>query len=66
VEAVTERESKARLGREVIAKSCEYVSAVSWPQDLANGVTVCVRGVDRPRISATSRKGKKPVWQLDN
>jgi hypothetical protein len=39
VEAVTERESKARLGREVIAKTCEYVSAVSWPQDLASGVT---------------------------
>ena len=36
MEAVAERESKVRLGREVIAISSGDVNVMPWPQDLAN------------------------------
>ena len=38
MEAVAGGQWKARLGREVIVKSCENVNVMPWPQDLASGV----------------------------
>ena len=44
MEAVAERESKVRLGREVIAISSGDVNVMPWPQDLASGVIGPGRG----------------------